>query len=564
MLTAVQPTIKQLLATDALAEAQLICSEDLDRSVSQVISAIGDNPRPGSLVVTQSDAVSQAEVSVLSRLSGLIIVRSSPDFAGLALTAQGSGDDKTLPTYSGAPQSISDGAIKKLAKRCHDAGIPLIEVPSYGDPSQVVEDVRFVFLRELKLSNARLYSLMLSIVLEEGLEGLTEAVSGWLNRPLVVETADFKVLASRNMGATPTAQQKTLTEESVNSLRVYRKNLQNLSLESAPQLDGRADMHISPVRLGRRLVYSVPLSEVIVGYVSVMIRPQDDVNQLSEYMAPLTLACKVDFSHRLKDSPSFAATQKTLLKDLLSGRAISASDQERLERGFSFDLCDGFYVFAVNCAFQNTAKTAGKAIIYPDEKFISCDAEGMRAFVVPYFAKEPVEWRTCADDLIATIKEANKAAGKVTVKLGAARLVESMLDLPDAYGEARQALVIGSMLDSDGEFALGYGDLGVKRLLYLVFDHPELERFLQDNLSPLEAYDEEWESELVDTLRVYLQQGANLNSTARTLFIHRHTLRYRLEQIADILKVDIDSQEVLLNLNIAFIIRDMKAGGKKK
>jgi len=101
-------------------------------------------------------------------------------------------------------------------------------------------------------------------------------------------------------------------------------------------------------------------------------------------------------------------------------------------------------------------------------------------------------------------------------------------------------------------------------LLYLVFDHPELERFLQDNLSPLEAYDEEWESELVDTLRVYLQQGANLNSTARTLFIHRHTLRYRLEQIADILKVDIDSQEVLLNLNIAFIIRDMKAGGKKK
>ena len=108
MLTAVQPTIKQLLATDALAEAQLICSEDLDRSVSQVISAIGDNPRPGSLVVTQSDAVSQAEVSVLSRLSGLIIVRSSPDFAGLALTAQGSGDDKTLPTYSGAPQSISE------------------------------------------------------------------------------------------------------------------------------------------------------------------------------------------------------------------------------------------------------------------------------------------------------------------------------------------------------------------------------------------------------------------------------------------------------------------------
>ena len=69
---------------------------------------------------------------------------------------------------------------------------------------------------------------------------------------------------------------------------------------------------------------------------------------------------------------------------------------------------------------------------------------------------------------------------------------------------------------------------------------------------------------LVDSLRVYLEHGANLNSTARGLFIHRHTLRYRLEQIADILKVDIDSQEVLLNLQVAFLIRDMKVGLKKR
>jgi purine catabolism regulator len=113
------------------------------------------------------------------------------------------------------------------------------------------------------------------------------------------------------------------------------------------------------------------------------------------------------------------------------------------------------------------------------------------------------------------------------------------------------------MVHGENEFAIGYGELGIKRLLYLIIDHPELQRFYEDNLAPLEAYDTEWESELVPSLRVYLEQGANLNSTARALFIHRHTLRYRLEQIADILKVDIDSQEVLLNLQIAFLIRDM-------
>jgi purine catabolism regulator len=93
-----------------------------------------------------------------------------------------------------------------------------------------------------------------------------------------------------------------------------------------------------------------------------------------------------------------------------------------------------------------------------------------------------------------------------------------------------------------------------------MIDHPELERFYEENLAPLERYDQEYESELVSSLRVYLAQGANLNSAARALFVHRHTLRYRLEQIAEILKADIDSQEILLNLQIAFLIKDMKFG----
>jgi DNA-binding PucR family transcriptional regulator len=123
-------------------------------------------------------------------------------------------------------------------------------------------------------------------------------------------------------------------------------------------------------------------------------------------------------------------------------------------------------------------------------------------------------------------------------------------------------LIIGSMVHGESEFTVGYGDLGVKRLLYLMIDHPEFDRFYEEILAPLEAYDVEWESELLPSLRVYMEHGANLNSAARALFIHRHTLRYRLEQIAEILKVDIDSQEVLLNLQIAFMIGDMKGAVK--
>ena len=259
--------------------------------------------------------------------------------------------------------------------------------------------------------------------------------------------------------------------------------------------------------------------------------------------------------------------KKTLLKDLLSGRTLSASDQERLDRHFGLDLCDGFFVFAVDASYpDNSDKSAPppRVVSWPDDQFINCEAEGMRAFVMPYNAKTTPAWSELALGVSEKIKALNPG---VNVRLGAARLIDTALDLADAYGEARQALVIGSMIhegEGGGDFQLGYQDLGVKRLLYLIVDHPEVDRFLSESLSPLEAYDEEWESELVDSLRVYLQHGANLNSAARGLFIHRHTLRYRLEQIADILKVDIDSQEVLLNLQVAFLIRDLKVGLKKR
>ena len=39
------------------------------------------------------------------------------------------------------------------------------------------------------------------------------------------------------------------------------------------------------------------------------------------------------------------------------------------------------------------------------------------------------------------------------------------------------------------------------------------------------------QSALLDTLRAYLEQGANMNATAAAVFAHRHTVAHRLERI---------------------------------
>ncbi len=537
-----QPSIKQLLAADALSEAQVLTSGDwMDRPVLQVVFGFS-SARAGSLVVARAENLASQETNpMLKEVAGVVAIKA------LTSSSHPLGNVSGLSASGTVAAATVDVDLDKMVRVFSDLHVPLILVPGLGEPVQVAEDIRLAFQYEIKRCGARLHSHFVATVIENGLTGLVEELSELINRPVAVETADFKVLASQNMGPTPPGQQKTLTEEVVEELNREMRSLVHGTSTVVPE---------QPVRIGRRLVTPIVLEGVVVGFVSVMVRPSDDIQSIGEYMAPATLAALVDFSHRRKEVSTFTVTQKSLLKDLLSGRNLSAADQERLEQHFGFDLCDGFFVLVVHVMPGQPTRDAN----WPTHESIAMvEMETTRVFVLPFDSKAPKTWQEHAEELAKQIKEKNTS---LKIQLSASRMATNLLDLPDAYREARQALIIGSMTNEDKEFSVGYAELGIKRLLYLMIDHPELERFYEENLEPLEAYDTEWETELAPTLRVYLEHGFNLNSAAKELFIHRHTMRYRLEQIAELLKIDIDSTEVLLNLQIAFLIRDMK--GKPK
>lgn len=548
-----QPTLRHLLATESLAEAQILYGDQfLDRPTRLVSSQMESTPAPGALIVLVRETLDKSTVHAPKGLSGIILIaQPEPGPVATAGVTRGEPAAKEL-VVSGeqAPRVVvtksADPVVSELLKQCKEAEIPLILLPAF-DTAQAMDDIRIAFLKETRTACSRIQSVLLSVVLDDGLEGLVEQLHEWLERPVVVESADFELLAQRQMGSTPTRLQKRLSDESIETL----KRLRNSSNDD----DTIYDSFLYPIRQGRRL--SLPIvhnGDTIAGYISVTLRPTDSEDLVSLYLQPAALAAIVDFRQRLKGDFGHTAMQKTILRDLMSGRSISTSDQERLERHFGFDLCDGFFVFAVQLI--NEQGVVMSVSNWPLEPFVGTDIEGTQVYVVPVREDQEKQktWQEEAVRLAEPLKELYKDA---RLQLGAGRKVETLMELSETYREARQALIIGSMIYSNKEFTLGYGELGVKRLLYLVYDHPELERFYKEILEPLEAYDEEWETELVDTLKVYLEHGANLNSAARALFIHRHTLRYRLEQIAEELKVDIDSQEILLNMQIAFQIREL-------
>ncbi|MBY0358174.1 MAG: helix-turn-helix domain-containing protein [Candidatus Obscuribacterales bacterium] len=527
-----QPTLRQILESEALSESRLIFGEDfLDREVSQVVGSLYGGQKDGTLAVVRVENLVGQQAFEVQNLAGLVLIE--PPGSALATT----GKSSAAKTQVGLNLDL-----EHVVKLCTEASTPLLILQGFGEPQEVAAEIRASYLSEVKKASTRLHTHLIRVLIEEGLSGLVDRLAEMVERPVAVESADFKILAAQNMSSTPLNQQRTLTEEVAEELQ---RELREPSDPSVPEL------LVEPVRIGRRLVAPIVLEGAVVGYISILVRPTDNDALLTEYLRPAAVAAMVDFSQRRRDFSATYMTHASLLKDLLSGETLATSDQEQLERYFGFDIRDGFLVFAVKI----TPDEAAKAWASTDEYQALVEMEGANVAVVPFDAGEKKTWHDLAEELKASV---TKVSAEAKVQIGAGRLARTILDLYDSYGEARQALITGSMMHGESEFLISYSDLGIKRILYLMSDHPELERFYEEHLAPLEAYDVEWETDLVPTLRVYLEHGANLNSAAKALFIHRHTMRYRLEQIADILKVDIDSQEVLLNLQFSFQIKDMK------
>ncbi|WP_197496490.1 helix-turn-helix domain-containing protein, partial [Mycobacterium sp. 1274761.0] len=87
--------------------------------------------------------------------------------------------------------------------------------------------------------------------------------------------------------------------------------------------------------------------------------------------------------------------------------------------------------------------------------------------------------------------------------------------------------------------ASAYDELGFYRLIDAAHASGAVEDFIREWLGALLDYDTAKKSELVLTLSQHLEAGGNYDDSARTLHIHRSTLRYRLARISELTGYDL-------------------------
>ncbi|MEA2296719.1 MAG: hypothetical protein QOE86_4358, partial [Solirubrobacteraceae bacterium] len=161
------------------------------------------------------------------------------------------------------------------------------------------------------------------------------------------------------------------------------------------------------------------------------------------------------------------------------------------------------------------------------------------------------EWTTAFDAQLA--QRGVDAPGKV----GVSAVPLEPGHIADGLEGAQQALRVGCLRDHG---RLTYvQDVELFAVFADSMKQDQLKSYVEHSIGELIAYDERTNSELVRTLEAYLDSSCVARHAAAALYLHPHSLRYRLRRIEEVQGLDLQDPFARLTAHLATKVRPLLA-----
>jgi purine catabolism regulator len=136
------------------------------------------------------------------------------------------------------------------------------------------------------------------------------------------------------------------------------------------------------------------------------------------------------------------------------------------------------------------------------------------------------------------IELAARVRGELQARFGEVRAAASRPgpthNLRRSFHEARCALEAVRLSNGNTPDVASFRDLGAFQLLLSLQDDDALASYCQSVLGPVEGAEGEYGGELLRSLDVFIEQNGHWERAAKTLYCHRHTLRYRIKRVEEL------------------------------
>ncbi len=238
--------------------------------------------------------------------------------------------------------------------------------------------------------------------------------------------------------------------------------------------------------------------------------------------------------------------------DLSRGATVVVADVDEFERTMAARKLNENEVQRLKARFFNrcTRLVAETEV----SSLVSLKSDRVIIFLSGPSAQDP----RALERLTTRLQALGREVADLSVSVGVSRFTSELSGLRKAFEEALAALKVGRKLQGRGS-VMHFEGVGSYKLLLSIWEHDpeELRTLYQETIDAVDRYDKQSDSQLVHTLVTYLGNDENLSKTAQDLYAHRHTVRYRLQKIADITGLSVFRSEDKERLSLGLKARSL-------
>ena len=386
--------------------------------------------------------------------------------------------------------------------------------------------------------------LLYLLIQHESLETAVNKAAEFLDRSIVITDLSFKVVAfSTTIPVTDPIWTTNINRGHCS--RDFISAINRLLPSNMMPVDSTPFEVTCDASNEKKLAAKLICDHQHIGYLVLLDNEKGLVDFHYKYL-PRISELMVDF---LKQEPNFHTffvdVTANILISMLSGEDPDHTKQRLYASGITLPKNMQLAIFVPDTAsphLQAFIKSAIHSTIADSHVFIYGN------FVVALFdsAFLPLITQASSDsDMVCHVTE-----------IGISQEFTDITDLPKMFQDAARACHLSHITRKKETLCL-YSDYKTYDLLMSCSDR----RLLEDSISPafeiLNEYDIKKESHLLETLKQYILLDYNAKQTAEALFLHRNTLKYRLDKIQELTDLDFESFETKFTLGLSLKINQL-------
>jgi purine catabolism regulator len=510
-------TVRDIVAIQGMPLRLLAGEQDTDRAIRWVHVSELEDPTPwlkgGELILTTGLGIGSTPAKQRAYVKRL---------ADAGLTGLGFGLGFT---HDKTPRSLITAA--------EQAGFPLFEVP-YPVPFIAITEAIFTRVAAEQYDTLQRavdaeHVLTRAVMEGSGLEGIARSLAGVTKGWALL--LDLHGLPIASTGRAASMRADRVWEE----LRTRRPDGTSFSVTL---VDRGHHVWVQPVGAQGRVEAFLAVGK------------PDQPSQLDRIVAGHALSL---FAIELAKTRAVADAQRRLQGDFfdeLANGSLSAPDAARGLVRFGFDRHTQVVVLSLEAA-GDVIDPAALADAVTDDRsregggFLASSHDGGVHLLLPADPPlDPAEVTTSIGERLGAELRAGAGSAVIASEVGR------------SLRESRYALQVCRL---EGWSHAGFADLGTYRLLLSMADPDALRAFADSMLGPLDDYDREHGSELLVSLQAFLHHNARWETAAAELFVHRHTLRYRMRKVEELTERDLSSSFDRMEFWLALRARDLQA-----